>query len=100
MTRTGAAAEAAPFDTHQVVNQARPLENYNAFTADRALVDAVAREGGGWIADRAAAFGALAGSAEAIAQGFLADRPARMSRARRCIFHSSRSTRGRPAPSP
>ena len=74
MTRTGAAAEAAPFDTHQVVNQARPLENYNAFTADRALVDAVAREGGGWIADRAAAFGALAGSAEAIAQGFLADR--------------------------
>ena len=54
---------AAPFDTHDVLNQARPLEDYNAFLADKALVEGVEREGGGWIKDRATAFGAVAGSA-------------------------------------
>ncbi|MEO8558248.1 MAG: isovaleryl-CoA dehydrogenase [Rhodospirillales bacterium] len=66
--------QAAPFDTHAVLNQARPLENYNSFLADRALVEGVEREGGGWIKDRAMALGAIAGSAEIIHQGFLADR--------------------------
>jgi putative acyl-CoA dehydrogenase len=66
--------QAAPFDTHEVLNQARPLENYNSFLADRALVEGVEREGGGWIKERAAKFGAIAGSAEMIHQGFLADR--------------------------
>jgi putative acyl-CoA dehydrogenase len=64
----------APFATHEVKNQARPLENYNAFLADAALVEGVEREGGGWIKQRATGFGAIAGSAEIIHQGFLADR--------------------------
>ncbi len=74
MAKRAADAQPAPFETHAVLNQARPLENYNSFTADRALVDAVRREGGGWIVERATTFGSIAGSAAAIRQGFLADR--------------------------
>jgi len=76
MDTTGPAPDhpAAPFATHDVLNQARPLENYNAFLADAALVEGVEREGGGWIKERAIAFGAIAGSAEIIHQGFQADR--------------------------
>lgn len=65
---------AAPFQTHAVFNQAPPLENYNSFTADRALVEGVRREGGDWIIERATAFGQRAGSEDLIRQGFLADR--------------------------
>jgi putative acyl-CoA dehydrogenase len=68
------AEKTAPFATHAVLNQAEPLANYNAFTADRALVEGVEREGGGWIVERAREFGRRAGSAELIDQGFLADR--------------------------
>ncbi len=68
------AAGAAPFSTHTVFNQARPLEDYNSFTADRALLEGVQREGGGWIVEQATAFGRKAGSAELLQQGFLADR--------------------------
>jgi putative acyl-CoA dehydrogenase len=51
--------------THEVLNQPPPLEPYNAFDADRALVDALAREGGDWGLDRVRDFGAVCGSAEA-----------------------------------
>ncbi|MGE0152331.1 MAG: isovaleryl-CoA dehydrogenase [Reyranellaceae bacterium] len=71
---TMAAPQATPFATHSVFNQATPLENYNSFAADRALVEGVQREGGGWIVERAMEFGRKAGSAELIQQGFLADR--------------------------
>jgi putative acyl-CoA dehydrogenase len=68
---TAPAAEVRePHHTHEVKNQPPPLENYNAFIENRPLVEAVKREGGGWIHDRAAQLGALAGSHEVIQWGF------------------------------
>jgi len=59
--------------THEVVNQSVPLEDYNVFTADRALVEAVEREGADWAFDTIAEFGAKCGSAYYIEQGRLAN---------------------------
>jgi putative acyl-CoA dehydrogenase len=50
--------------THEVANQPPPLGDYNAFEADRPLVEAVRREGAEWATDRLRAVGAIAGSAE------------------------------------
>ncbi len=59
----------APFSaTHEVFNQAPPLEGYNVFEQDRPLVEALAREGGEWARDRARAAGEVAGG-EAIEWG-------------------------------
>jgi len=49
------------FLTHVVDNQAQPLGRYNAYLSDRALREAVHREGGGWAEDHLAEFGAVAG---------------------------------------
>jgi len=49
-----------PRSTHEVANQATPLEGYDAFAANQPLVEALEREGGGWAHDRAAALGRLA----------------------------------------
>lgn len=54
------------YDTHVVENQAPALEDYNVFTTDGALVEALEREGGDWGLARAEALGAVAGSAEII----------------------------------
>jgi putative acyl-CoA dehydrogenase len=59
--------------THEVFNQPPPLEGYDAFTEDVALVEGVEREGGGPAADRLGRLGRLAGSAEAISWGFEAN---------------------------
>jgi len=59
--------------THEVFNQSPPLENYNSFAADTALVEALRREGGEWAEDRARDAGAFAGSARAIRWGFEAN---------------------------
>ncbi len=64
----------SPFDTHRVENQPPALENYNAFTSDVALREAVSREGGAWGFDRLTRFGAVGGSAQVIAWGFQANR--------------------------
>jgi putative acyl-CoA dehydrogenase len=64
----------AAFQTHQVSNMTPPLANYNLFESDRALVEAVAREGAGWAAPELAAFGELLGKEETIELGFLANR--------------------------
>src|SRR5579862_4461455 len=61
-------------ETHTVENQPPALENYNAFTSDVALREAVEREGGGWGIDRLARFGEVVGSAQVIAWGFQANR--------------------------
>ncbi|MBM3620314.1 MAG: DNA alkylation response protein [Alphaproteobacteria bacterium] len=55
-------------------NQARPLEDYNVVSGDRALLEALEREGGGWIAERAAAFGARCGAAATVRAAELAER--------------------------
>ena len=60
--------------THEVVNVSNELVDYNAYTQDAALVDGVAREGGGWAHDALTAFGQLTGSAETIELGALANR--------------------------
>ena len=49
--------------THEVLNQASPLENHNVFEADRVLVEALRREGGDWAEEAAHEVGAFAGSA-------------------------------------
>jgi putative acyl-CoA dehydrogenase len=51
--------------THEVLNQAPPIQPYNVFDADSALGEALEREGGGWGVDRLRDAGALAGSEEA-----------------------------------
>jgi putative acyl-CoA dehydrogenase len=51
-------------DTHEVLNQATPLVDYNLFDADPALVEAVRREGGGWGEDTVRELGRLLGTAE------------------------------------
>jgi putative acyl-CoA dehydrogenase len=56
--------------THTVENQPPALENYNVFTSDRALVDALEREAPGVPIDELVALGELAGEPETIALGF------------------------------
>ena len=65
--------DADPFATHEVFNQSPVFEGVNLFTSDRALGEAVAREGAGWAADELAAAGAALGSAETIEHGRLAN---------------------------
>jgi putative acyl-CoA dehydrogenase len=60
-------------ETHTVFNQTPPLADWNVFASDRVLVEALRREGASWSEERAVAFGALAGRAETVAWGFLAN---------------------------
>ncbi|HEX5365050.1 MAG TPA: acyl-CoA dehydrogenase family protein [Acidimicrobiales bacterium] len=60
--------------THEVTNQPPPLEGYDVFGTDVALAEGVEREGAGWAVDDLHALGRLAGSPEAIAWGFDANR--------------------------
>jgi putative acyl-CoA dehydrogenase len=61
------------YPTHQVINQPPPLEGHNAFTLDLALGEALVREGAAWASDALEELGALAGSAEAIEWGRVAN---------------------------
>jgi putative acyl-CoA dehydrogenase len=61
------------FFTHKVLNQSPPFEDVNLFTSDRALMDAVEREGGNQARAKLDAFGAKCGSAAAFEQGRLAN---------------------------
>lgn len=60
--------------THEVTNQPTPLADYNLFVTDRALAEAVAREGADWADVRLSGFGRALGSAEVIEAGVLANR--------------------------
>ena len=66
--------EIAGMVTHEVLNQPPPLEGVNVAACDRALMEGVAREGGAWDDARLQSVGVRAGSAEAIAWGFAANR--------------------------
>ncbi len=59
--------------THLVANQPPPLEGYNAYEQDRALREAVHREGAGWADEELVVLGAFCGSAEARELGALAN---------------------------
>ena len=60
-------------ETHEVFNQAPPLENYNPFESDAALKDGVAREGAAWALEDLQHYGAVCGRPEVIELGFLAN---------------------------
>ncbi len=60
--------------THDVTNQPAPLENFNLFTSDATLAEAVGREGGAIHSDRLSGFGDRVGSADTIALSFDANR--------------------------
>src|SRR5271157_183243 len=51
----------APWQTHVVANQAPPLEGVDVFSGNLPLVEAVEREGAGWVRERAAQLGQLVG---------------------------------------
>ena len=61
-------------DTHEVINVSSELADFNAYLQDRALQDAVQREGAGWAGEALTAFGALTGSADYLALGVQANR--------------------------
>ncbi|MHB1787394.1 MAG: isovaleryl-CoA dehydrogenase [Acidimicrobiales bacterium] len=61
------------FETHAVLNQSSPLEGYDVFSSDQALVEAVDREGAPWARPELESLGTLAGSAGAQELGRLAN---------------------------
>jgi putative acyl-CoA dehydrogenase len=63
-TISGAATGDAPWQTHTVFNQAPPLEGVDVFSSNLPLVEAVRREGAGWVSERAAALGRLVGEVD------------------------------------
>ncbi len=71
---TADSSEASEFRTHAVFNQPPPLENYNLFLTDRALQEAVERDGAIWAIDALSDFGAILGNAETIQLGALANK--------------------------
>jgi putative acyl-CoA dehydrogenase len=60
-TMSGAATGDAPWQTHTVFNQAPPLEGVDVFSSNLPLVEAVQREGAGWVRERAAKLGRFVG---------------------------------------
>ena len=60
-------------ETHEVVNVGRELVDYDLYREDKALVEAVQREGAGWADAALGAFGRLAGSAEYLELGVQAN---------------------------
>lgn len=63
-----------PRDTHEVLNQPPPLQDYNVFDSDVVLREAAQREGASWAMAELRDFGEKAGRADFIAQGFLANK--------------------------
>ncbi|HET8705345.1 MAG TPA: isovaleryl-CoA dehydrogenase [Pseudomonadales bacterium] len=61
-------------DTHEITNLSTELVNYNLYEQDKALQEAVQREGAGWAADEISAFGAHIGRAEYLELGHLANK--------------------------
>jgi len=59
--------------THEVLNQASALVDYNLFATDGVLREALEREGAGWARSKLEEFGRLNGTSEAIRWGYLAN---------------------------
>lgn len=62
------------FDFGATLNQPPILENYNLFTSDAALQNAVKKNGGAWNNENSAKFGAILGSAATLELGNLANK--------------------------
>jgi putative acyl-CoA dehydrogenase len=67
-------ADACAANTHEVENTPPILENYNMFSSDATLQQAVMREGAKWAKDNLTAYGQQCGSAEWILRGVEANR--------------------------
>ncbi|WP_233883286.1 isovaleryl-CoA dehydrogenase [Paraburkholderia flagellata] len=63
-----------PGTTHEVTNQAPPLADYNLFTTDAALGEALARAGADWHRETLTRHGETLGKAETLALADLANR--------------------------
>jgi putative acyl-CoA dehydrogenase len=61
-TMSGAAIGDAPWQTHTVFNQVPPQEAVDVFASNTPLVEAVQREGAGWVCERASALGSFVGA--------------------------------------
>src|SRR5580658_5454912 len=68
------ASRGSDASTHDVFNVAHELCNYNMYREDAALTEAIVREGASWAHDELMAFGQLAGSAQYLELGVLANR--------------------------
>src|SRR5437660_10056502 len=64
---------AAPWSTHDVFNQVPPLEGVNLYSSNQPLVEAVEREGAGWVHERATELGRFVGGAPQQEWGRLAN---------------------------
>ncbi|MCZ6860655.1 MAG: DNA alkylation response protein, partial [Alphaproteobacteria bacterium] len=64
----------AVLSTHEVTNQPPPIADYNLFESDRALKEALRREGGRAAEKEVAAFGTALGTEHAFELGRLANR--------------------------
>ena len=62
------------FRTHDVFNQPPVLENYNLYSTDKALQEAVERNGAGWAKETLHGFGDMLGRSETIQLGMLANK--------------------------
>jgi putative acyl-CoA dehydrogenase len=60
-------------ETHEILNQVPPLEDWNPFLTDIALQQALEREGGGWSRDQILRHSRQAGSAEVVSWGYQAN---------------------------
>ena len=69
-------AHTSPYlaDTHEVSNVSCELSNFNMYTEDKALTEAVQREGAAWAQGELAAFGAMTGAADYLELGHLANK--------------------------
>jgi len=61
MPRTPTGEGSAPWRTHEVFNQAPPLQGRNVFSDNTPLLEATEREGASWILERASELGELIG---------------------------------------
>jgi putative acyl-CoA dehydrogenase len=60
-------------ETHEILNQVPPLEDWNPFLTDVALQEALEREGAGWSRDQVLRHSWQAGSAQVVSWGYLAN---------------------------
>ena len=63
----------APWKTHTVFNQAPPLVGVDVFASNTPLVEAVEREGAGWVTERASELGRFVGGEPQLEWGRLAN---------------------------
>ena len=73
-TKTPAPGSLYLAETHEVSNLSHELCDYNMYSADTALNEAVQREGAPWAQPELTAFGQLTGSADYLELGHLANK--------------------------